>query len=73
MEPALKRNLLRSFLLSLAISLAAYALTWGLYATHGELGLSSHAALSVGIWTFPIVFVCSLLFYGVKSAAARRQ
>jgi len=59
MEPALKRNLLRSFLLSLGISLAAYALTWGLFITHGELGISSHAAVSVGIWTFPIVFVCS--------------
>lgn len=73
MDPPLKQNLLRSFLVSLGISLAAYALTWGLYATHGELGLSSHAAVSVGIWTFPIAFVCSLLFYAVKSAAARRQ
>jgi hypothetical protein len=73
MEPLLKQGLLRSFLLSLGTSVAAYALTWGLYATHGELGLSSRSALSVGIWTFPIVFVCSLLFYAVKSAAARRQ
>jgi ABC-type antimicrobial peptide transport system permease subunit len=71
MEPLLKQNLLRSFLLSLGISLAAFVLTWGLFTTHGELGISSHAALSVGIWTFPVAFVCSLLFYAVKSAARR--
>jgi hypothetical protein len=73
MNPLLRRNLLRSFLWGVGLSIAAYALTWGLVTTHEELGISTRAAVSVALWTFPIVFACSALFYIVKGAATRRH
>lgn len=73
MPSFLTLNILRSLMLALGASIAVYALAWGLFTTHQELEVSGRAAFSLAAWTFPIVFVGSLIVYAAKGAGSRRQ
>ena len=64
---SLQRNLLLSSALGVAGGLAAYALAWGLFATHPELGMESNSALAIAAWTAPVVFLGSLIYFGIRS------
>jgi hypothetical protein len=68
-----KRNLLRSFMLALGASVAAYCLAWGLLVTHQELEVAGRTPLLIALWVFPIVLVGSLIVYAAKSSASRRS
>ena len=73
MQPLLKRNLLLSLTFAVGSSLAAYALAWGLFTPHEELGIPSSAALTIAAWTLPIAFLLSVLIFAARSAGARRH
>jgi lipopolysaccharide export LptBFGC system permease protein LptF len=66
-----KRNLVLSFVLGLGGGLGAYALAWGLFTTHQELGMDSRNAFVIAAWTAPIVFVASLLYFAMRNAGRR--
>ncbi|HUM04733.1 MAG TPA: hypothetical protein VLT90_04685 [Terriglobales bacterium] len=60
-----------SFLLGVAGGFVAYALAWGLFATHQELGMDSRSALLIAAWTVPIVFGASLIYFAARNAGRR--
>ena len=66
-----KRNLGMSLALGAAGGLAAYALAWGLFTTHQELGMDSRSALVLAAWTAPIVFLASLAYFALRVAGRR--
>lgn len=66
-----QRNLVLSLALGAAGGLAAYALAWGLFATHPELGMESKNALTIAGWTAPLVFVGSVIYFAIRSAQHR--
>jgi hypothetical protein len=68
---AFKRNLVLSVALGIAGGLAAYALAWGLFTTHPELGMESGSALTIAAWTAPLVFVGSLIYFAVHEGQSR--
>jgi len=68
---AFKRNFIVSLLLGVGGGLAAYALAWGLFTTHQELGMDSRNALAIAAWTAPVVFVASLFYFAVRNADRR--
>lgn len=72
MEPLLRRNFLRSFLLALAVSAAVYCLGLGLAITHEEAEISAHAVLLVAVWIWPVIFLLSLAIFLVRDAVARK-
>jgi len=72
MELQLKRCILRSLAVSLVISLAIYLLALGLFTTHEEVNVPRAAAFPIAAWSFPVVFLLSLLFFALKSASARK-
>jgi len=63
---AFKRNLVLSLLLGIGGGLAAYALAWGLFTTHPELGMEVGSALSIAAWTAPLFFVGGLIYFAVR-------
>jgi hypothetical protein len=63
---AFKRNLVLSLLLGIGGGLAAYALAWGLFTTHPELGMEVDSARSIAAWTAPLFFVGSLIYFAVR-------
>jgi hypothetical protein len=63
---AFKRNLVLSLLLGVGGGLAAYALGWGLFTTHPELGMEVGSARSIAVWTAPLFFVGSLIYFAVR-------
>ena len=63
-----QRNLVLSLALGVAGGLAAYALAWGLFATHPELGMESRNALAIAAWTAPVVFLGSLIYFAIRSS-----
>ncbi len=67
----LQRNLVLSLALGVAGGLAAYALAWGLFATHPELGMESKNALAIAGWTVPVVFLGSLIYFAIGSSKTR--
>ncbi len=67
----LKRNLVISLALGLAGGLAAYALAWGLFTTHSELGIEPKNALTIAAWTAPLVFIGSLIYFALRSGERR--
>lgn len=73
MQPLLKRNLLLSITYAVGTSLAAYALAWGLFTTHEELGIPPGAALTIAAWILPIAFLLSVIIFAARSAGARRH
>ena len=62
---------MNSLLLALAGGLAAYALTWGLFTTHPELGMETERAFAIAAWTAPVVFLGSLIYFAVRAADRR--
>jgi len=63
-----KRNLGLSLLLGIGGGLGAYALAWGLFTTHPELGMEVDSALSIAAWAAPLVFVGSLIYFAVRKS-----
>jgi hypothetical protein len=63
-----QRNLVLSLALGVAGGLAAYALAWGLFATHPELGMESKSALAIAAWAAPVVFLGSVVYLGIRSS-----
>jgi hypothetical protein len=68
---AFQRNLVLSLALGVAGGVAAYALAWGLFATHPELGMESRNALTIAAWTTPLVFLGSLIYFAIREAQRR--
>jgi hypothetical protein len=68
---AFKRNLVLSVALGIAGGLAAYALAWGLFTTHPELGMESRSALTIAAWIAPLVFLGSLIYFAVREGQRR--
>ena len=73
MPSLLKRTLLLSITCAVGISLATYALAWGLFTTHEELGIAPGAALTIAAWTLPIAFLLTVIIFAARSAGARRH
>lgn len=63
MVPTLKRSLFLSTGFAATASAAMYVLAYFLFTIHEEIGLSAGTALTLAIWTFPIVFLGSLVYY----------
>jgi lipopolysaccharide export LptBFGC system permease protein LptF len=68
---AFRRNLALSLVLGIAGGLAAYALAWGLFTTHQELGMEPKSALTFAAWTAPLVFFGSLIYFALRSSERR--
>ena len=68
---AFKRNLVLSVAIGIAGGLAAYALAWGLFTTHPELGIESINALVIAAWIAPLVFLGSLIYFAVREGQRR--
>ena len=68
---AFKRNLVLSLVMGLAGGVAAYALAWGLFTTHPELGMESGQAFTIATWTAPLVFLGSLIYFAVREGQRR--
>jgi lipopolysaccharide export LptBFGC system permease protein LptF len=68
---AFKRNLVLSLVMGLAGGVAAYALAWGLFTTHPELGMESGHAFTIAAWTAPLVFLGSLIYFAVREGQRR--
>lgn len=68
MEPTLIRGLFLSAGLAGMASTAVYVLSYFLFAIHEEIGISVDTALPIALWTFPIVFVGSLVGCLVRKA-----
>jgi lipopolysaccharide export LptBFGC system permease protein LptF len=66
-----QRNLAVSLALGFAGGLAAYALAWGLFTTHQELGMESRNALTIAAWTVPIVFLAAFIYFAMRSSERR--
>lgn len=73
MESSVKHNLLLSLAYAVTLSIAAYALAWGLFTTHGELDVSSATAFSIAAWTFVVVLIGSMIRFAIKGADTRRK
>jgi hypothetical protein len=73
MESWVKRSLVRSLAYAMAVSIAAYALSWGLFITHGELDVSPRTALTIAIWTFVVVLFVSAVVFAAKGADTRQK
>lgn len=64
---AFKRNLALSLLLGLGGGLAAYALAWGLFTTHPELGMEPASSRSIALWIAPLIFLGSLIYFAARN------
>jgi hypothetical protein len=64
---AFKRNLALSLLLGLAGGLAAYALAWGLFTTHPELGMEPASGRAIALWVAPLIFLGSLIYFAARN------
>jgi hypothetical protein len=62
-----KRNLVVSLLLGLAGGLSAYALAWGLFTTHPELGMEPASGRAIALWVTPLTFLGSLIYFSARS------
>jgi hypothetical protein len=64
---AFKRNLALSLLLGLGGGLAAYALAWGLFTTHPELGMEPSSGRAIALWVAPLIFLGSLIYFAARN------
>jgi hypothetical protein len=62
-----KRNLALSLLLGLGGGLAAYALAWGLFTTHPELGMEPANGRAIAVWAAPLIFLASLIYFAARN------
>ena len=69
-QPMAKRSLVGSLLLALAGGLSAYALAWGLFTTHPELGMEPASGRAIAFWVAPLIFLGSLVYF---AAGSRRR
>ena len=67
-EPTLKHCLSLSAGLAVITSAAMYVLAYFLFTIHEEIGISPDAAFPLALWTFPIVFLGSLVGCLVRRA-----
>ena len=65
------RNLALSLLLGLAGGFAAYALAWGLFTTHPELGMEPASGRSISLWVAPLIFLASLIYFAMRNSGRR--
>jgi hypothetical protein len=72
-EPTLKHCLSVSIGLAVIASAAMYVLAYFLFTIHEEIGISADAALPLAIWSFPIVFLGSLVGGLVRKARPGRR
>ena len=68
-----KHCLSLSFGLAVIASVATYILAFFLFTIHEEIGISADAALPIAVWTFPIVFLGSLIGYLATKAGVGRR
>ncbi len=68
MEPPLKYCLSLSAGLAVIASAAVYVLAYFLLTTHEEIGISADAAFPLALWTFPVVFLGSMVALLVRKA-----
>ena len=68
MERTLSHGLFLSAGLAVITSAAVYVLAYFLFTIHEEIGISADAALPLALWTFPIVFLGSLVAFLVRKA-----
>lgn len=66
-----KRILLLSILIGVGAGLAAYALAWGLFTTHQELGMESKSAFAIAAWTAPLAFAASVVYLAARNSGRR--
>lgn len=66
-----KRILLLSILIGFGAGLAAYALAWGLFTTHQELGMDARSALALAAWTMPLAFAAAMIYFAIRNAGRR--
>ncbi len=66
-----KKQLGWSVLLGVAGGVAAYALAWGLFTTHPEIGMDPRSARAVALWAAPLVFLASLIYFGVRASGRK--
>ena len=64
---AFKRNLVLSLLLGVGGGLAAYALAWGLFTTHPELGMEPGSGRAIALWVAPLIFLGSLIYFAARN------
>jgi hypothetical protein len=64
---AFKRNLALSLLLGLGGGLGAYALAWGLFTTHPELGMEPASGRAIALWVAPLIFFGSLIYFAARN------
>jgi hypothetical protein len=64
---AFKRNLALSLLLGLGGGLAAYALAWGLFTTHPELGMEPASGRAIALCVAPLIFLGSLIYFAARN------
>jgi hypothetical protein len=64
---AFKRILTLSVLLGLGGGLAAYALAWGLFTTHPELGMEPASGRGIALWVAPLIFLGSLGYFATRN------
>ena len=72
-EPALKHCLSLSFGVALTASVSAYVLAYSLFTIHEEIGISSDAALPIAVWTFPIMFLGTIIGYVARNAGLGKR
>jgi len=72
-EPALKHCLSLSIGLAVIASAAMYVLAYFVFTIHEEIGVSTDAALSLALWSFPIVFLGNLVGGLVRKARPPRR
>lgn len=64
---AFKRNLMLSLLLGIGGGLASYALAWGLFTTHPELGMEPASGRSIALWVAPLISLGSLIYFAARN------
>ena len=67
-EPTLSHGVFLSAGLAVIASAAVYVLAYFLCTIHEEIGISIDTALPLALWTFPIVFLGSLVGCFVRKA-----
>jgi hypothetical protein len=65
---ALKHGLSLSAGLAVIASATVYLLAYFLFTIHEEIGISADAAFPLALWTFPAVFLGSLVAFWVRNA-----
>ena len=68
MEPTLSHGLFLSAGLAVIASAAVYVLVYFLFTIHEEIGIGADAAFPLALWTFPVLFLGSMVAFLVRKA-----